>query len=304
MVLNDSRVIPARLHGIKDGSGGRVEILLLEEIQPLEWWVMLRPGKRVKPGTRLQLGPRQGGGMGRLKAEVREKNDLGHCRLAFDPVPDFVSILREIGEIPLPPYIEAARSGLDCDDRVRYQTVYARHDGSVAAPTAGLHFTQDLLQRIRDRGVEVQFVTLHVGAGTFLPVKSGHLEDHRMHSERFHVSEAAAAAVNTAKREGRRVIAVGTTSTRVLESLALGNDGTVPPGSGVTDIFIRPPFQFRVVDALITNFHLPQSTLLMLVSAFADPGGLTGRELVLEGYRKAIAARYRFYSYGDAMLIL
>lgn len=304
LVLNDSRVIPARLHGFKEGSGGKVEILLIEEIEALDWWVLLRPGKRVRPGTRLRFsGPNAGAGEG-LFAEVREKNAEGHCRLRFDPVPNFFSVLRQIGEIPLPPYIESATQSRDYDDRSRYQTVFAKSDGSVAAPTAGLHFTDNLLRQIQEAGVEIHFLTLHVGAGTFLPVKESSLEDHRMHSERFIVSEQTAEAVNRAKREGRRVIAVGTTSTRVLESLALASSGVVLPGEGTTDIFIRPPFRFQIVDALITNFHLPQSTLLMLVSAFADSGGISGIERMKRAYLEAIESKYRFYSYGDAMILL
>lgn len=302
LVLNDSRVIPARLRGFKPASGGEVEVLLCEETAPNEWWVMLRPGKRVRPGTRLEFRAARPGVATRLAATVRAKNAEGLYRLAFEGA-EVRAALDDFGEVPLPPYI--ARNGVPRpEDRERYQTVYARPPGSVAAPTAGLHFTPELLDQVRARGVAVRFVTLHVGLGTFAPVKVARLEDHVMHEEVFELPEATAAAVNAARAEGRRVVAVGTTSVRVLESAAAAGSGTVVPGRGRTRLFIYPPYRFRAVDALLTNFHLPESTLLMLVSAFAAPGETRGRELLLRAYAEAVRERYRFYSYGDAMLLL
>jgi S-adenosylmethionine:tRNA ribosyltransferase-isomerase len=303
LILNDSRVIPARLRGVKESSGGAIEILLLEENAPLDWWVMLRPGKRVRPGTRLRFLARDGA-LSDLNAEVMEKNGEGWCRLRFQGVTDLRQILPLLGEIPLPPYLSRASSGEEPPDRIRYQTVYARKDGSVAAPTAGLHFTPALLDVIRGRGVDIQFVTLHVGHGTFAPVKSGNLEEHRMHEEWYEVPPATADAWQRARTEGRRVVAVGTTSVRVLESVGRANSGQVVAGSGRTRIFLHPPQTFTAVDALLTNFHLPESTLLMLVSAFVAPGeNERGRLQVLEAYREAIRLGYRFFSYGDAMFI-
>lgn len=303
LVLNDSKVIPARLRGLKLDTGGKIEVLLLEESTPSVWWVMLRPGKRVRPGTRLLfLSP--GGRTSPLTAEVLGKNDEGHCRLRFGGVPDLAATLAETGEMPLPPYINRTAPAVGTEDRARYQTVFAQHDGSVAAPTAGLHFTEALLTGLRASGVETHFVTLHVGHGTFAPVKADQVEDHVMHEERFDLPAGTAEAVNRAKAEGRRVIAVGTTSVRVLESVARANGGVLVPGAGTTRIFLHPPATFAVIDGLLTNFHLPQSTLLMLVSAFAAPGEtLRGRERILAAYAEAVRERYRFFSYGDAMLI-
>ena len=303
LVLNDSKVFPARLRGVKTDTAGSVEILLLESVNPLDWWVLLRPGKRVRPGTRLRFEGGAGPERGVLEAEVVEKNAEGHCRLRFDPVDDFFGCVARIGEIPLPPYIESQRDRGAIDDRERYQTVYANEVGSVAAPTAGLHFTTALLEALEQRGIEIRRVTLHVGAGTFLPVKVEDVSRHRMHSERFSVSPTTADAIERARAEGRRIVSVGTTSTRVLESVAARNGGRIVAGAGTTDIFIHPPYRFAVVDALITNFHLPQSTLLMLVSAFCDPGGLAGRDTALQAYRTAVNHRYRFFSYGDAMFV-
>ena len=301
LVLNDSRVIPARLRGVKPASGGAVEVLLVEEVAANDWWVMLRPGKRVRPGTRIQFRTPAGEPAG-VAATVVGKNDEGHCRLRFDGAGDLRDALADLGEVPLPPYIE--REGApDAADRERYQTVYARPAGSVAAPTAGLHFTEPLLERIRASGIQIAFVTLHVGLSTFAPVKAERIVDHAMHEERFEVPPETAVLVAAARREGRRVIAVGTTTVRVLESVAATHGGGVVSGAGRTRIFIHPPFRFRVVDALLTNFHLPESTLLMLVSAFADPGGIAGRERVLAAYAAAVRERYRFFSYGDAMFI-
>ena len=304
LVLNNSRVIPARLRGFKPETQGAVEVLLLHEQTPACWWVMLKPGKRVRPGTcirfRSPLGQESP-----LEAEVLEKNSEGHCLLRFGGVPDVAAAFADLGEMPLPPYIVRSAPAVGVEDRTRYQTVFAQNDGSVAAPTAGLHFTDAVLARLRASGVETHFVTLHVGHGTFAPVKADQLEDHRMHEERFDLPASTAEAVNRAKAEGRRVIAVGTTSVRVLESVARATAGALVPGAGATRIFLHPPAKFAVVDGLLTNFHLPQSTLLMLVSAFAAPGEpLRGRERILAAYAEAVRERYRFFSYGDAMLIL
>lgn len=297
LVLNNSRVIPARLRGTNATSSGAFEILLLEENSPNNWWAMMKPGKRARLGTEIKL-------TGKISATVIDTNDEGHRRLKFSGTENILSELDSLGELPLPPYIERDPKHLPPTDKERYQTVFAQPAGSVAAPTAGLHFTEKLLAELRARGVEIHFVTLHVGLGTFAPVKAETLGEHVMHEERFEVSEATAKAVNTAKSEGRRVIAVGTTSVRVLESLATQNDGRMVAGPGRTKIFIYPPRDFKIVDALLTNFHLPCSTLLMLVSAFAAPGELRGRELALTAYAEAVRERYRFFSYGDAMLIL
>jgi S-adenosylmethionine:tRNA ribosyltransferase-isomerase len=301
LVLNNSRVIPARLRGSNAKSGGKFEMLLLEENALNDWWAMLRPGKNARIGTRIILHDANSK-PSKILATVIGVNDEGHRRLKFSGTPDIRCELDSLGEIPLPPYIE--RSRLQAEDRDRYQTVFARATGSVAAPTAGLHFTEKLLDEIRARGVNVCFVTLHVGLGTFAPVKAETLTDHKMHMERFEIGEETVRAVNEAKNSGQRVIAVGTTSVRVLESVAAQNDGKVNAGKGKTSIFIHPPGEFKIVDALLTNFHLPCSTLLMLVGAFAAPGEIRGRETVLAAYAEAIRERYRFFSYGDAMLIL
>lgn len=302
LVMNNSRVIPARLRGSKVDTGGEIEILLLEEVQPNEWWVLLKPGKRVRPGAWIAFR-RPNGSASPVRAEVLAKNEEGHCRLRFTGTDNVLESAQELGEMPLPPYIGRTEPAVGPEDRTRYQTVYATHDGSVAAPTAGLHFTPELLAKLRGLGVETHSVTLHVGAGTFAPVKVGRIEDHRMHEERFEVSAGTADAIAKAKSEGRRVVAVGTTTTRVLEHLARTH-GRVVAGAGRTRIFIHPPARFLAVDALITNFHLPQSTLLMLVSAFAAPGDESrGRELTLRAYAEAVRNRYRFFSYGDAMFL-
>ena len=302
LVLNNSRVLRARLRGHKPSTGGQVELLLVEEVAPNEWWTLLRPGKRVRVGAEIQL--RTNGGVASLvRAVVLEKNDEGHCRVRFTGTPNLLDELETHGEIPLPPYIERAAG---TEDDARYQTVFAQPAGSVAAPTAGLHFTPALLDELRARGVQIHFVTLHVGLGTFLPVKADNLADHVMHEERFELPADTTDAINAAKREGRRVIAVGTTTVRVLESAAALSTFNFQLSAlqSRTRIFIHPPYEFRVVDALLTNFHLPQSTLLMLVSAFAAPGELRGRELMLATYAEAVRERYRFFSYGDAMLLL
>lgn len=302
LVLNNSRVIPARLRGFKADTKGEIEILLLEEASPFEWWVLLRPGKRVRPESRLIFCD-PNGAVSPLEAEVVAKNDKGHCLLRFQGTENVIESAFSLGEMPLPPYIHRTKPTSLDTDRLRYQTVYAAHDGSVAAPTAGLHFSKELLGQLADRGIETRFVTLHVGAGTFAPVKAERITDHRMHEERFEVSTTTADSVALAKAEGRRVIAVGTTSMRVLEHLGRTH-GRVIAGPGRTSIFIHPPATFTMVDALITNFHLPQSTLLMLVSAFLAPGKHpNGRECLQRAYGEAIRERYRFFSYGDAMFI-
>jgi S-adenosylmethionine:tRNA ribosyltransferase-isomerase len=335
LVLNNSRVIPARLRGINARTGGRFEMLLLEENAPNDWWVMLKPGKRARLGTEITLTDAAGQATD-ITATVTETNEEGHRRLCFslapkaetsniesavagpmadkhrtpnielgkETAPDITRVLDKIGEIPLPPYIARENNDALAQDWERYQTVYAAAAGSVAAPTAGLHFTDALLHEIRQRGVHVHFVTLHVGLGTFAPVKADDVENHVMHEERFEVGEETARAVNEAKAAGRRVVAVGTTTVRVLESVAAQHGGKLAAGPGRTRIFLYPPAQFQIVDALLTNFHLPRSTLLMLVSAFAGPGNTAGRDMALAAYQEAIRERYRFFSYGDAMLIL
>lgn len=302
LVLNNSKVFPARLRAKNPITNGSFEILLLEENSRNDWWAMMRPAKRARIGAKLSLVNSRGESSD-ICATVIETNDEGHRRLQFSGERNISDVLEEFGEIPLPPYIERAPGKSSGEDRARYQTVYAQETGSVAAPTAGLHFTENLLSEIRALGIEICGVTLHVGLGTFAPVKAEHVQEHSMHWERFHVDENTAEKVNLAKTGHRRVIAVGTTSVRVLETLAQQNNGKIVPGAGRTNIFIYPPFHFRIVDALITNFHLPRSTLLMLVSAFAAPGDMRGRETMLAAYAEAVRQQYRFFSYGDAMLI-
>lgn len=301
LVLNNSRVIPARLRAIKPNSGGAMEVLLVEEVAPKDWWVMLKPGKRVRQGTVLQLLERDGD-RSSIHAEVLEKSDEGHYRLKFTGTTHLLTEVTRLGEIPLPPYIHR-EAGAQPVDAERYQTVFAQPSGSVAAPTAGLHFTPEILTRIRNIGVEIAEVTLHVGLGTFAPVKVESLAEHKMHEERYEIAAESAKKIAEAKRSGRRVVAVGTTSLRVLESVAAAH-GEVIATSGRTRLFVYPPYHLKVVDALLTNFHLPESTLLMLVSAFAAPGKTEGRELIMNAYAEAIRERYRFFSYGDAMLII
>jgi S-adenosylmethionine:tRNA ribosyltransferase-isomerase len=319
LVLNDSRVIPARLRGLNARTGGRFEILLLEENEPNDWWVMLRPGKRARVGTQINLlapcrRESEAHHSGRtessdassreIRAVVVETNDEGHRRLRFDARFNILDALDKFGEVPLPPYIARTDVNELSADKERYQTIFAERTGSVAAPTAGLHFTGALLDEIRARGVKVCFVTLHVGLGTFAPVKSETLAAHRMHEERYELRAATANAVNEAKALGHRIVAVGTTSVRVLETVAVQHGGTLASSRGRTRIFIHPPFDFKIVDVLLTNFHLPCSTLLMLVSAFAAPGQTHGRDMVLSAYAEAIRECYRFFSYGDAMLVV
>ncbi len=282
LVFNDTRVIPARLHGTKD-TGAHVEVFLLTRKNATDWEVLVRPGKKLQVGAKINFSDE-------LACEVIEHTDFGGrvVRFKYDGI--FEEILDRLGETPLPPYITAP-----LEDKERYQTVYNRERGSAAAPTAGLHFTKELLQKIKDMGCEEVFVTLHVGLGTFRPVSEAKIEDHKMHKEFYTVSQEAAAAVNKAKAEGRRIIAVGTTAVRTLE--AAGADGTLRAGSNWTNIFIYPGYKFRLVDDLVTNFHLPQSTLLMLVST------LSTREIMLATYKTAVEEKYRFFSFGDAMFI-
>ena len=283
LVMNDSRVLPARLIGTRSG-GGAAEILLLRERDGGLWECLVRPGRKLRVGARVSFGEE-------MTAEIVEVMDDGNRLVRFEYEGIFLEVLERLGRMPLPPYIKAELS-----DPERYQTVYSKHLGSAAAPTAGLHFTPELLERIREKGVEERFVTLHVGLGTFRPVGEEEIEDHPMHSEFCILPEDTAAAVTAAKREGRRVIAVGTTSCRVLESFA-NDDGSMEAGSRWTDIFIYPGYRFKAIDALITNFHLPESTLIMLVSALA------GRENILNAYRAAVERKMRFFSFGDAMFI-
>lgn len=298
LVLNNSQVLPSRLFGRKAPSGGEVEILLLHPDPAGGWSVLLRPGKRVRAGTRLLFGATAGP---HLDATIAEKHADGRCRLEFAPGNDVLAFADAHGVMPLPPYIR--RDTPLAEDRERYQTVYAREPGSAAAPTAGLHFSPELLQRLGDAGIRTAEVTLHVGIGTFAPVKTENPLDHVMHTERFQVPASTVEAVQRTREAGRRVVAVGTTSLRVLESVARAHDGRLVAGSGTTNLFLHPPARFFLTDALLTNFHLPRSTLLMLVSAFAAPGATTGRDLVLRAYQAAVAERFRFFSYGDAMWI-
>ena len=314
LVLNNSRVIPARLRGTNAHTNGRFEILLLEENATNDWWVMLRPGKRARVGTQIIFLDKDGHPT-EACATVLETNHEGHRRLRFQGAANIADLLDRLGEVPLPPYIVRTDSSQLEQDRQRYQTVFALPAGSVAAPTAGLHFTEPLLTEISASGVQVCFLTLHVGFGTFAPVKTETIVAHVMHEERYEVSQETADTINEAKSVGRRVIAVGTTTVRVLETLAARSAHSSPlcgdparaavaAGIGKTRIFIHPPGDFEIADALLTNFHLPRSTLLMLVSAFAAPNSTRGRDLVLSAYAEAIRGGYRFYSYGDAMLIL
>lgn len=284
LVLNDSRVLPARLMGVRE-SGGGVELLLLRDLGGGEWETLARPGRRARPGDFLSFGE------GALRAQVLRVTEFGNRVVRFDCSGVFLEVLEKLGRMPLPPYIKA-----ELQDPERYQTVYAREAGSAAAPTAGLHFTEELLDRLGEKGVKLCYLTLHVGLGTFRPVKEENIEDHPMHAEYCTVPEEAAYTVNAARRAGGRVVAVGTTSCRTLESFAR-EDGTLLSGSGWTELFIYPGYRFKCTDALITNFHLPESTLIMLVSALA------GREKILAAYELAVREKYRFFSFGDAMFI-
>ena len=286
LVLNDTRVIPARLLGGKEDTKAAVEILLLKRREKDVWEALVRPGKKLRPGARVTFGD------GRLRAEILDVVEEGNRLVQFSYEGIWEEVLDSLGEMPLPPYITHK-----LQDKNRYQTVYARYEGSAAAPTAGLHFTQELLAQVEEMGVELAYVTLHVGLGTFRPVKVDNVKEHHMHSEFYRITKEAAERINRAKENGHRVICVGTTSCRTVESAADEN-GRLSACSGNTDIFIYPGYRFKVLDGLITNFHLPESTLVMLVSALA------GREQVLSAYREAIRERYRFFSFGDAMLIL
>lgn len=285
LVLNNTKVIPARLLGEREGTGAHVEVLLLRRREADVWETLVKPGKKCRPGTGLIFGD------GRLKAQVLETVEEGNRLIRFEYQGIWEEVLDQLGEMPLPPYITRR-----LEDRNRYQTVYAKYEGSAAAPTAGLHFTDELLRHVEEKGVDLAYVTLHVGLGTFRPVKEDNVLDHHMHSEYYQITEEAAGKINRAKQAGGRIICVGTTSCRTVESSA-DETGTVHAGSGDTDIFIYPGYRFKVLDGLITNFHLPESTLVMLVSALA------GRENVLAAYREAIRERYRFFSFGDAMFI-
>ena len=285
LVINNTKVIPARLFGVKADTGAAIEILLLRRYEDDVWEALAKPGKKARPGAELLFGD------GLLKGTVTEVAEDGNRKIRFSYQGIFEEILDQLGQMPLPPYITH-----HLEDKTRYQTVYARYDGSAAAPTAGLHFTRELLVAIREQGVDIAEVTLHVGLGTFRPVKVDTVEDHHMHSEFYTVDREAAEKINRAKQSGGRVIAVGTTSCRTLESVA-SEDGRMKEGSGWTDIFIYPGYPFKIVDALITNFHLPKSTLMMLVSALA------GRDHIMAAYEEAVKEQYRFFSFGDAMLI-
>lgn len=286
LVLNDTKVLPARLLGTKEDTGASIEVLLLKEIGNDEWETLVKPAKRVKVGTVVSFGD------GRLKAQCTRISDQGGRTFQFLYEGIFYEILDALGQMPLPPYITET-----LDDQSRYQTVFAKERGSAAAPTAGLHFTEEILEAIQAKGVGIEFITLHVGLGTFRPVSVDSIEDHTMHTEYYQVSESTAAAINAAKEAGGRIIAVGTTSARTLETIASNHDGKIVPESGWTSIFIYPGYEYKIFDGLVTNFHLPKSTLIMLVSALAT------REYVLNAYHEAVHENYRFFSFGDAMFI-
>ncbi|MYL37292.1 tRNA preQ1(34) S-adenosylmethionine ribosyltransferase-isomerase QueA [Halobacillus litoralis] len=285
LVLNDTRVLPARLFGAKEGSGGKVEVLLLHQTEEDEWEVLVKPAKKVKEGTKIIFGD------GKLTAECTEIQEHGGRKVKFSYEGIFLEVLESLGEMPLPPYIKEQLS-----DRERYQTVYAKEEGSAAAPTAGLHFTNTLLEGLQEKGVELAYLTLHVGLGTFRPVSVDNIEEHDMHAEFYQLSRETADQLNRVRENGGRIISVGTTSTRTLETI-MRDYGTFTEAGGWTDIFIYPPQKLQAIDGLITNFHLPKSTLIMLVSAFA------GRDFVMEAYHRAVEERYRFFSFGDAMFI-
>jgi S-adenosylmethionine:tRNA ribosyltransferase-isomerase len=294
VIFNDTRVFPARLYGrrLTTNSTGQIEVLLTRQVskEPNEWECLVRPGRKVGVGERLGFGEAN-----ELEAEVISRGNFGERHIRFKPAADFFASLDRLGHVPLPPYIDRQDR---LADRDRYQTIYARDPGSVAAPTAGLHFTPEVLDHLRDRGIETAKITLHVGLGTFQPIRVDEVEQHKIHREAYSISEESAKAINQALDAGRRIIAIGTTTVRTLEYAAqISGSGKVQPGSGEADIFIYPGYQFRVVGGLLTNFHLPQSTLLMLVCAFA------GKESVLAAYKHAVEQRYRFYSYGDCMFV-
>ena len=286
LVINETKVIPARLYGNRADTGGLVEILLLKRLSDKDWECLVKPGKKARTGARLIFGDKD-----LLKGEIVQVKEDGNRVISFEFDGIWEEILDELGQMPLPPYITHR-----LEDKTRYQTVYAKNEGSAAAPTAGLHFTPELLKEIEDKGIKIARITLHVGLGTFRPVKEENILDHHMHSEYYEVSKEAADIINAARAQGGRIICVGTTSVRTLESSSAG-DGTVLAGSGDTEIFIYPGYKFKACDCLITNFHLPESTLLMLVSAFSS------REIILNAYEEAIKERYRFFSFGDAMFL-
>ncbi|AIF43319.1 tRNA preQ1(34) S-adenosylmethionine ribosyltransferase-isomerase QueA [Virgibacillus sp. SK37] len=286
LVLNDTKVLPARLYGIKEDTGAKVEILLLNQCEEDTWEILAKPAKKIKIGTTLVFGE------GKLRATCTDIKEHGGRILEFYYTGIFYEVLDELGEMPLPPYIKE-----QLPEKERYQTVFAREEGSAAAPTAGLHFTKELLEEIEEMGVTIAFITLHVGLGTFRPVSVENIDDHEMHSEFYHMSTETADILNQTKKSNGRIISVGTTSTRTLETIAR-DQGAFKETSGWTDIFIYPPYDFKAIDGLITNFHLPKSTLIMLVSALVD------KETILHAYKEAVQERYRFFSFGDAMLIL
>lgn len=286
LVMNDSRVMPARLYGVKPETGGHVEVLLLNNTGGDNWETLVKPAKRAKVGTEISFGD------GKLTATVTEELEHGGRMIEFHYDGIFMEILDQLGEMPLPPYIKEK-----LDDPEMYQTVYSREIGSAAAPTAGLHFTRELLKKIEDKGVKLVYLTLHVGLGTFRPVSEENIEDHKMHSEFYRLTEDAAKTLNEVKANGGRIVATGTTSIRTLETIGTKFNGEIRADSGWTDIFIKPGYKWQVVDAFITNFHLPKSTLVMLVASF------TGRENILNAYRHAVSEKYRFFSFGDAMFI-
>ena len=287
LILNDTRVLPARLFGVKEDSGAIIEVLFLKQVENDIWETLVKPAKRVKVGTVITFGE------GRLKAKCISEGDHGgrHFEFSYDGI--FYEVLDLLGEMPLPHYIKE-----QLDDKERYQTVFARERGSAAAPTAGLHFTKELLEEIKQKGVHVAFITLHVGLGTFRPVSADSVEGHDMHAEFYQMTKETADLLNQVKADGGRIISVGTTSTRTLETIASGHDGQFQETSGWTDIFIYPGYEFKAINGMLTNFHLPKSTLMMLISALA------GREHVLKAYEEAVKERYRFFSFGDAMLII
>ncbi|KMY54876.1 S-adenosylmethionine tRNA ribosyltransferase [Bacillus sp. FJAT-27231] len=286
LVLNDTKVMPARLYGVKPDTGAKIEVLLLKQEDGDRWETLVKPAKRIKEGSQILFGD------GQLTAICVGEKEHGGRILEFSYEGIFYEVLDELGEMPLPPYIKE-----QLEERDRYQTVFAKERGSAAAPTAGLHFTEELLEEIRAMGVHTAFLTLHVGLGTFRPVSVDKIEEHEMHAEFYHISEGTARLIEQVKAEGGRIISVGTTSTRTLETVAHNHDGHIQAASGWTDIFIYPGFEFKAIDGMITNFHLPKSTLIMLISALA------GKEHVLNAYKEAVAEKYRFFSFGDAMLI-
>ncbi|QBA76906.1 tRNA preQ1(34) S-adenosylmethionine ribosyltransferase-isomerase QueA [Lactiplantibacillus plantarum] len=286
VVMNNSRVMPARLYGVKPETGGHAEVLLLHNTEGDEWETLMKPAKRAKVGTVISFGD------GKLTATVTAEKEDGIRMIEFHYDGIFMEILESLGETPLPPYIKEK-----LDDPDRYQTVYAKENGSAAAPTAGLHWTKELLQKVQDKGIKLVYLTLHVGLGTFRPVEEDNIDDHKMHSEFYRLDEDAAKTLNEVRQNGGRIIATGTTSIRTLETIGSKFDCEIKPDSGWTDIFIKPGYQWKVVDAFITNFHLPKSTLVMLVAAF------TGRDMILKAYQHAIDEKYRFFSFGDAMFI-